>query len=155
MTAVTIRRATLDDLDAVLALYLASGLDTALDRAASARVWPQIERVGGEVWLAESADGRALGTLTWFVLPLLAHGAQPEALVEDVAVHPEAQGRGIGRALMARAMALARDRGCYKLALSSNARRREAHAFYERLGFQQHGWSFMVSLADARDGVVA
>ena len=34
--------------------------------------------------------------------------------------------------------------GCYKLALSSNSRRRKAHAFYRSLGFEAHGVSFTV-----------
>ena len=34
--------------------------------------------------------------------------------------------------------------GCYKLALSSNERRRDAHAFYETLGFERHGVSFAI-----------
>jgi GNAT superfamily N-acetyltransferase len=44
------------------------------------------------------------------------------------------------------AMRLAREAGCYKLALSSNRRRERAHAFYERLGFGRHGVSFLVEL---------
>jgi hypothetical protein len=31
--------------------------------------------------------------------------------------------------------------------LSSNARREEAHAFYESLGFARHGFSFRVDIA--------
>ena len=65
------------------------------------------------------------------------------ALVEDVAVHPDAQGRGVGRALMDEAMRIARDAGCYKLALSSNSKRSKAHAFYESLGYERHGVSFV------------
>jgi GNAT superfamily N-acetyltransferase len=34
--------------------------------------------------------------------------------------------------------------GCYKLALSSNKIRIDAHRFYENLGFKQHGISFSV-----------
>ncbi|MCY1554110.1 ribosomal-protein-alanine acetyltransferase [compost metagenome] len=59
-------------------------------------------------------------------------------------VHPQRQGRGIGRQLMAHAIEQAREAGCYKLALSSNAKRQAAHAFYESLGFQRHGISFVI-----------
>ena len=38
----------------------------------------------------------------------------------------------------------ARAWGCYKLALSSNRRRERAHAFYESLGFERHGVSFVI-----------
>ena len=36
--------------------------------------------------------------------------------------------------------------GCYKLSLSTNLRRKEAHAFYESLGFQKHDYSYSVEL---------
>jgi len=77
-----------------------------------------------------------------------AHSGAPAALVEDVAVHPGAQGRGIGRALMQHAMAIAREAGCYKLALSCNHKREAAHAFYDRLGLRRHGVSFVVDLEE-------
>jgi hypothetical protein len=35
-----------------------------------------------------------------------------------------------------------------KLALSSNFKRNAAHAFYDSLGFQRHGYSFLVDLDD-------
>jgi GNAT superfamily N-acetyltransferase len=44
------------------------------------------------------------------------------------------------------ALAEARERGCYKLALSANMKRDRAHAFYEALGFRRHGYSFLVEL---------
>jgi GNAT superfamily N-acetyltransferase len=47
--------------------------------------------------------------------------------------------------MMEHARELAREAGCYKLALSSNQRRVQAHAFYERLGFERHGVSFVVT----------
>jgi len=95
--------------------------------------------------LIAERDGVPLGTLTCFVLPLLLHGGAPAALVEGVAVHPDAQGSGIGRALMDAAMGIARRHGCYKLALSSNGNREAAHAFYDHLGYQRHGVSFVVT----------
>lgn len=142
----TIRHATVADLAVIAALYEASGVDEpgTNDTASLEGAWQRMrmEMPIVRVLLAE-ADGRAVGTLTCFVLPLLAHGGRPAALVEDVAVHPDAQGRGVGRALMDEAMRIARDAGCYKLALSSNSKRSKAHAFYESLGYERHGVSFV------------
>jgi len=45
------------------------------------------------------------------------------------------------------AMNYCQSKGCYKLALSSNLNREEAHRFYERLGFKKHGYSFSVELS--------
>ena len=43
-------------------------------------------------------------------------------------------------------MKTAAARGCYKLTLSSNIARANAHEFYRSLGFEQHGLSFRMSL---------
>jgi GNAT superfamily N-acetyltransferase len=48
--------------------------------------------------------------------------------------------------MMMHAMDLARQAGCYKLALSSNQKRQRAHAFYESIGFEKHGYSFQINL---------
>ena len=149
---VTLRDATARDVPALLMLYEAAGLDHPgdNDRDAAVAHWTAQRKSGALVLLAEAADGRPLGTLTLFVLPLLAHRGAPCALVEDVAVHPSALGQGIGRRLVHEAMDRAAAAGCYKLALSSNERREAAHAFYDSLGFQRHGFSFVVPLGGPR-----
>ncbi|HJV96042.1 MAG TPA: GNAT family N-acetyltransferase [Albitalea sp.] len=144
--ALSFRDATHADLPALAELYEAAGIDPpGLNSAeAMASAWQRLRREvpSARVLLAEQA-GAVVGTLTCFVLPLLAHGGVPEAVVEDVVVHPRAQGQGVGRALMGEAMRIAREARCYKLALSSNLKRTQAHAFYDRLGFARHGVSFV------------
>jgi len=46
--------------------------------------------------------------------------------------------------MMEHARAECRAGGCYKLALSSNLKREGAHQFYEALGFERHGYSFVI-----------
>ena len=109
--------------------------------------WAQFARYPSyRLWVAcdTAQHGAVVGTYALLVMHNLAHRGTPSAIVEDVVVAPDQQGRGIGRQMMAHAMQQARDAGCYKLALSSNARRKGAHAFYESLGFAQHGLSFVV-----------
>ena len=53
---------------------------------------------------------------------------------------------GIGRAMMDFAREQSAKKACYKIVLSSNARRERAHAFYESLGFTRHGYSFRLDL---------
>ena len=76
----------------------------------------------------------------------LGHLGAPSAIVEDVVVDPAQHGHGIGRAMMRFAIERAQQAGCYKLVLSSNAARERAHAFYESLGFERHGYSFRIAL---------
>ena len=57
-------------------------------------------------------------------------------LVENVAVSPSFQGRGLGRKLMAHAEVLARDLGFGTIRLYTNQRFVENIALYRRLGYQ-------------------
>jgi GNAT superfamily N-acetyltransferase len=91
-------------------------------------------------------DGRAVGIYALLIMDHLSHRGMPIGIVESVAVADDVRGQGIGRQLMRHAMAQCRAKGCYKLALSSNRMRTEAHAFYDSLGFKRHGVSFVVEL---------
>jgi GNAT superfamily N-acetyltransferase len=97
------------------------------------------------VYVAE-LDGRVAGTFELLIMQNLAHRCMPSAIVEDVVVHADLRGQGIGKGMMQHAMQIARERGCYKLVLSSNLKRESAHRFYESLGFEKHGYSFLVEL---------
>ena len=145
---VTIREARDADLPAVLALYAQPGMDDGqvLTHDEARAIWQQFARYPSyRLFVAEDgAGGEIVATYALLVMHNLAHRGTPSAIAEDVVVSPNQQGRGIGRALMAHALAQAREAGCYKLALSSNAKRESAHAFYRSLGFQQHGLSFLI-----------
>lgn len=130
----TLHALTVEGLDSHLGLtQFASCLESVLDGDSLA------------VWIAESSRSIA-GTYSIAIVPT--HGARcaPLALVDDVIVGSTFRGRGIGRLMMQHAMDIARRAGCYKLMLSSNLRRTDAHAFYEALGFEQHGYSYVVSI---------
>ena len=81
----------------------------------------------GEVWVADEA-GRVVGV---FVLRPGATGL----LLENVAVVPERQGRGIGRVLIAFAERKARDLGLTEISLYTNERMVENIHLYRKLGY--------------------
>jgi ribosomal protein S18 acetylase RimI-like enzyme len=84
---------------------------------------------GGEVYVAESG-GRVAG----IVVIITAHD---HVLVENVAVDPGFQGRGIGRALMAHAERHAGEHGLDELRLYTNAAMTENLTLYPRLGYRE------------------
>jgi len=96
--------------------------------------------------LVALVDGEILGTYSLVLVDKLGKRGSPAGVVEDVAVSPSAQRKGVGRAMMAHAIEECRKAGCYKVALSSNLKRGDAHRFYESLGFERHGYSFAVFL---------
>lgn len=146
-----IRPATDDDLPAILSLYAQPGLDNGreLDLETARRIHAEFKRYPAyRLFVACDGpmDGKVVGSFALLVMHNLAHGGTPSAIVEDVVVAPERQGQGVGRQMMAHAMDMARQAGCYKLALSSNSKRQGAHAFYESLGFSRHGYSFVIEI---------
>ena len=58
------------------------------------------------------------------------------SIIEDVVVDGGARRRGIGEALMQKAIELARESGAEGISLTSNPQRQEANLLYQALGFQ-------------------
>jgi len=143
-----IRQAEEADLDEVLRLYAQPDFDNGQilpieeARALYRRFFDYPDY---KIYLAE-IDGRVIGSFALLVMFNLGHCGAPSAIIEDIVVDPDMQGRGFGRDMMQAAMNMAREKKCYKLVLSSNARRTRAHSFYENLGFQRHGVSFHITL---------
>jgi ribosomal protein S18 acetylase RimI-like enzyme len=143
-----LRDITFDDLPDVLRLYAQPDFDNGevLDDTQARALYARfLTYPDYKIYVAEEG-GRIVGSFALLVMLNLGHCGAPSAIVEDVVVDPQMQGRGVGAAMMRAAMDLARNKGCYKLVLSSNAKRVRAHAFYEQLGFMRHGISFSVIL---------
>ena len=150
-----IRVATEEDLPAVLALYAQDDFDQGrvLSLEAARAVFSQFANYSDYRLYVAETDGRIMGSFALLVMVNLGHQGKPSAIVEDVVVSQSHQGQGIGRAMMAFALERCREKGCYKLQLSSNLKRRNAHAFYEALGFERHGFSYRIEIAPQSDPV--
>lgn len=86
----------------------------------------------GHLNVAESREGGIVGIIV--LVPQAEH-----LLLDNIAVHPAAQGRGIGRRLIAFAQDAARRLGYCELRLYTHAKMTENIAFYARLGFEETG----------------
>lgn len=145
-----IREARPGDLDRLLELY--GGPESLYPEARSLKPG-EVENLFTRVLLdpnqttlvAEGYD-EVVGTLVVAIMPNLAHGGAPYAVVENVVVDEEHRGEGLGRALMEEAVGRVRAAGAYKLALCSNLERGGAHAFYRSLGMKESHLGFEVSL---------
>jgi GNAT superfamily N-acetyltransferase len=145
---IAIRTASIIDLPDVLVLYAQPGLDdgTVLSEDDAKKVFSQFAEYPN-YRLFVALDGETIvGSYALLIMHNLAHCGTPSAIAEDVVVAHHRHGQGIGREMMAHAIEQAHQAGCYKLALSSNLKRKDAHAFYASLGFAQHGLSFVIEL---------
>ena len=136
---INVRRAGRDDLGQVLALYrLLNGPYAAARRVVTeAEAWRTLTDDPRQYLMVAEDDGCVVGTATVIVIANIGHGGNPWAAVENVVVAEEYRGRGVGTRLMVAVGDIARRLGCYKLVLSSNAARAEAHEFYRQLGWRQ------------------
>jgi ribosomal protein S18 acetylase RimI-like enzyme len=148
--AVTIRVAELADLPAILRIYSQPAVDAGetLSYDAAKALYEKFSTYPSYDLYIACVGSDAAGTFGLLIMDNLAHLGRPSAIIEDVAVDPQFQRRGIGRKMIEFAMNQAKAAGCYKLMLSAASHRREAHEFYESLGFSCHGYSFHVSLDD-------
>ena len=146
-----IRPARASDLAGVLALYAQPALDdgNVLEVADAEPILARFSRYPDYTLYVAAQDGQIVGSFALLIMDNLGHLGAPSAIVEDVVVDPDLQGNGIGQAMMHFAAAKAREKNCYKLVLSSNAKRERAHRFYEGLGFERHGYSFRLRFDEA------
>jgi GNAT superfamily N-acetyltransferase len=145
---VLIRPAKEGDLEAILTLYAQPDLDNGevLTREEAAEVFAKMRSYPDyKIYVAEFG-GVIIGTFALLIMDNLGHLGAPSGIIEDVAVDPKWQGQGIGTKMMQFALEVSRNRGCYKVALSSNVKREKAHRFYEKAGFVKHGYSFVVDV---------
>ena len=151
-SAIRVRAAVEKDLPAVLVLYAQPGFDRGqvLPLHEAARLFARFARYPDYTLYVAERDGSIVGSFALLVMDNLGHLGAPSGIVEDVVVAPSSQGQGVGKAMMAFAYNRCREKGCYKLVLSSNVKRERAHAFYESLGFARHGYSFRLDLAPAQ-----
>lgn len=146
--SIEIRIATEPDLPAILNLYrqpdLDDGITLSIEQAKA--ILERIHQYPNYQFYVAELNGVVVGTFALLIMDNLLHLGCPSGIVEAVAVAPEAQGQGIGKAMMQFALEQCRRARCYKLALSTNLKRIHAHAFYESLGFTKHGFSYVVNL---------
>ena len=104
------------------------------------------DRPGCDVLVAE-VDGEVVGVCQLVVFRHLQHRGGRCAEIESMHVRPDLRSTGIGGRLLVAAVEAARRAGCYRVQLTSNAARADAHRFYERHGFAATHVGFKLLLA--------
>ena len=88
--------------------------------------------------LAEDTEtGTLCGSLLGVIFEDICGDCRPILLVENVAVLPEYQGKGVGRAMFAEIERWARGQNCHYEILLSGMQRTGAHKFYQALEFHE------------------
>jgi GNAT superfamily N-acetyltransferase len=137
-----------DDLKYVLELYVLLEIDNAkimnLDKALE--VYDKMMAYPDYKIYVAKLDSKIVGTFSLIIMDNITHLGRPSGLIESVVVLERYRSIGIGKKMMEFAIQQCKQANCYKMSLSSNLIRKRAHAFYERLGFKQHGYSFLIDI---------
>jgi GNAT superfamily N-acetyltransferase len=146
---VVVREAVEEDIPRIVELLthgsLVEGKEDPGDLAPYRSALAEIDRGPGGVLVAE-VEGELVGVCQLIVFRHLQNRGGLCAEVESVHVHPDHRGHGIGGVVMRAAVQRARELGCYRVQLTSNMARPEAHRFYERLGFEPSHRGFKLNL---------
>ncbi|RPH50464.1 MAG: GNAT family N-acetyltransferase [Desulfobacteraceae bacterium] len=142
-----IREAAEIDLPAVLVLYAQLGQDdgSVLSLEEAGRILDRMNNYPDYRLYVAVIKRRVVGTFAMLIMDNMAHKGARSAIIEDVVVDERLRGQGLGKKMILFAYGLCHEKGCYKMALTSNKNRKEAHRFYESLGFEQHGYSFSIN----------
>ena len=139
MTAVRVTRATVDDIETVAPLFDAyrqfyqqpSDLD-----GARAFLAERLEQGESVIFLARLDDGTPAGFTQLY--PIFSSTTMQRAwLLNDLFVAPAARREGVGRALLERAHAFARETSSKELMLQTAVDNIPAQRLYESLGWQR------------------
>lgn len=143
MTGPSIREAELRDIPTLVSLIVALGYE--VDKAALALRLGDLAAQGRPTLVAET--DRILGCVTLGMTPVL-HRPRPVGRITMLVVAEDARGLGLGRLLVEAAEDRLREAGCGLIEVTSNLRRADAHAFYERLGYERTSYRFYRNLTD-------
>jgi GNAT superfamily N-acetyltransferase len=146
VSPLSIRPAQKDDISAILALYyeINASNDQPLTLSVAESIFQRMQQYPDYKVYIGIIEDKVIATFALLIMDNLAHNGAPSGIVEDVVMHPRYQNQCIGKRMMQQAMAICKEAKCYKMVFSSNAQRKRAHEFYRKLGFEQHGYSFMV-----------
>ncbi|MBX4999642.1 GNAT family N-acetyltransferase [Rhizobium lentis] len=149
---ILIREACKEDLPALVALIAADALgghgDTTDPEAFSdyARAFAVIEASPNQTLYVAERRGEVVGTFQTMLTTSLTGRGASAMIIEAVQTRADMRGQGIGNAMIEFAITEAKGRGARLVQLTSNAIRKDAHRFYERLGFKASHLGFKMAL---------
>jgi GNAT superfamily N-acetyltransferase len=125
-----------DALDELLELYdHLHGNDDELPPGTAQQRWDEILAMPGHTVFGVRVEGKLIGSCVVQTVPNLTRGGRPYAVMENVVVHADHRGRGVGTAMIRSALDEAWRAGCYKVMLLTGADNQHTRHFYEDAGF--------------------
>ena len=139
---ITYRQATIEDLPAIVRLLADDFLGTTRERIEDPlpesyiKAFEEITSSDTNELIVVESGGEIVGTMQLTFIPGISQLGAKRLLIEAVRVDGKYRGRGIGKQMMQWAIERAKEKGCKTVQLTTNNERKDAHRFYESLGFK-------------------
>jgi len=136
------RQATRKDLSEIVRMLADDFLGTTRERYENplpesyVKAFEEINADKNNELIVAEKDGKIVGTLQITFTPSISFQGGKRATVESVRVDDKYRGQGFGKELMKWAINRAREENCVAIQLTTNSDRKDAHRFYENLGFK-------------------
>ncbi len=88
-----------------------------------------------KVFVIESDEGSIISSCVLAIIPNLTRGMRPFSIIENVITHKDYRNKGYGSQIISKAIEHSKENNCYKIMLLSSTKLKEAHKFYEKMGF--------------------
>jgi glucosamine-phosphate N-acetyltransferase len=138
-----IRELFAPDINADFFTALSALAEVGLDMEEAKRVFQDRLRQGVHTYIA-ILDGQIVGTASLLVERKFIHKGGRVGHIEDVAVNPAHQRKGVGKALVGHLEERAREKGCYKTILDCFD---NLEPFYASCGYVKYGAQMRKNLA--------
>ncbi|PWW54293.1 ribosomal protein S18 acetylase RimI-like enzyme [Actinokineospora spheciospongiae] len=135
---VEIRPARAEDVPAIVAMLAEDPLGASRELPGSPsydEAFRAIEADPHQVLVVAEEAGEVVGTLQLTLTPGLSRMGATRATIEGVRVRADQRGARLGERLFEWAIDTARERGAVLVQLTTDASRKDAQRFYQRLGF--------------------
>ncbi len=139
-----IRDAKLTDASALAALVCELGYKTT-PAEMRRRLKSILDDVNYRTLVAE-VDGKVCGMIGTLAYASYEHN-DPSGRILALVTLANARRRGIGRALIASAEKAFAQKAVTRVSLDTRLTRKDAHKFYESLGYERNGWRFVKQLS--------
>lgn len=133
---IEIRKISKVELQQLCELY-SELIETATNHSKQLEVFELIEHNPNYYLLGAFGENQLLGSVMGIICHDLIGECKPFMVLENVVVSKRARRQGVGTKLMIHAEQIAKERSCEYMIFVSGDQRREAHIFYESLGFKE------------------
>jgi ribosomal protein S18 acetylase RimI-like enzyme len=149
MKNILVRKAKKSDLPVIRKLLeeLVNVMDDTecIDMRITLKTWGHLLKDAGSHFLVATAQGSPVGLIHFTIRQTVLHRS-PSAMIDELVVTKEYQGKGVGEQLVLATLKKCRRLGCCEVEVSTEKTNARARRFYRKCGFDKTELLFEVDL---------